>query len=275
MGAISALSDAGDALGRNPVLFAGALVLGVAGAAVRATPPIDGPVPYPGLLVLAGFVLVEPFLAGGLLGMADEALSGSTSLGALWRHGAGNYLHLLVARVVVGVVAAVVVGAVLVGGFYLGTAAVPESGQVPAGMHNPMAGFVELLVSAFIVAVVVGPLVVAGHVLLQFYPAGVVLADEGALGSFRYSLRLVRDHPLSVLGYTLAAFVGGAVLAVVTGFFAGPFGGDGPTSLLVVPTGTGSLRFAAGVVLAGSVARTVRIGLLRTYYVAFVRSLEE
>lgn len=272
MGAISALSDTASALGRNPVLFASAAVLGVAGAAVQATGLAGGPVPYSGLWLLAGFAVVEPLLAGGLLGMADEAVSGRTSPDAFWTHAVENYVDLLVARLVVATAVAAVAGVAVAAALALGVSLVPDPGGGQS-MHDPLAGLVPLLTGTVVVVAVLGPPVVLAHVLGQFYPAGVVVADAGALGSFRYSARLVVEHPLAALGYTLVAFVAGVALLGATQVVAGPLVAGAAVRPMVAPTAVGSPAAVVAFAVVVGGARAVRIGLLRTYYVAFVRSV--
>lgn len=294
MGAISALGDAADALQRKPVLLAGALVVAgvevvvVGGASAVAFGAAGGlvpdAVPYPGLWLVAGYLLVEPLLAGGFLGLADEAVAGETTLAAFRSHAVANYGSLLAARLVVAVVAAVVAGFAVAAAVALGVSMAPEPGSGPT-MHDPLAGAIPLLASALVVVLVVGPVVVVGHVLLQFYPAGVVLGDAGPLASFGYSVRLVRAHPFAALGYTLVALVGGWLLATATGVLAGPVTGGSGVGGWLLPLGGlsplvgGGLSPFGGVagvlvsVVVASVAGAVRVALLRTYYVAFVRSV--
>lgn len=275
MGAISALSDTGGALLRNPVLFGGALVIAVVGTTANA---VANFVPVVGLLVGLLYFFVEPLFAGGLLGMANDAVAGSTTFGAFWEHGKANYVDLLVARLVLGVVtfvAAIALAVALVLVVGLSATPPPGTGTDPAAAVDAVGGSVLAAAGLYLVALLVALVV---GLVIQFYPAAIVVGDAGPLESFGYSYRLFRAHPLSVVGYSVvSAVVLVAVVAAFVGVASVTLGGVGA---LTAAGGTseaaarGSL--AAGllvVAVAAFVLRALQLGALRTYYVAFVRSV--
>ena len=80
MGAVSALTTAAGTLRRNPIIFAGVFILSAIGS-LTTLGQLWG-----GLIILGtGLVtlLLTPFLTGGVLGMAEEATVGNTSLATL------------------------------------------------------------------------------------------------------------------------------------------------------------------------------------------------
>jgi hypothetical protein len=99
MGAIDAFDVMTDAVSRNPILLGAAAVIGVASTVLNTA----GQIPLVGLLVGLLYFLVEPYLAGGFLGMANQAVSGDTSFDDFTTSASDHYSDLLVARLVVAI----------------------------------------------------------------------------------------------------------------------------------------------------------------------------
>ncbi|TKX82312.1 hypothetical protein [Halorubrum sp. SD626R] len=212
MAALRALRPAVGGIARNPVLLLVTALYGLAqvpNLLVPATRPI-----LAAIVSLATFgvlVLALPFVQGGLLGMASEAIAGRTGLGTLVAEGRDNYLSLLLAyfvllaiNLVFGIVA--FVGGLIV--FVTGVATVPT--DAPAVGVNP-----TLLA---VLAIVGGGLLLAYFLVtfaVQFYAHAVVLDDAALVDGFRRSVGLVRSNVLSVVGYSVILLVGSVALGTL------------------------------------------------------------
>ena len=212
MAALQALRTASGALRRSPVLFVAAAAFGLLQLPGLVAQSID---PLVGAVVSLGFsgitIFVTPFFLGGILGMANEAIDGPTSLGTFVDEGKSNYVSLLVVYFVlvainfvlgiVGFFAAIVVGALWFSGG-------------GGGSH---------LVPLAIVAAVAG-VALLGYLLVvfvtQFFGHAVVVDDCGAVESLKRSAWCVRHNLVSVVGYTLLVSVGGGVFGLVAGLFS-------------------------------------------------------
>lgn len=83
----------------DPARLAGGLVVGVVGSFANVSP---SPNPILGYLMLLGYLVVEPLLAGGLPGMVDDAVTDETEFEDIREHATENYVDLLVARILLG-----------------------------------------------------------------------------------------------------------------------------------------------------------------------------
>ena len=191
--AIDAIGDAGAALRRNPNVLLGAVGSGLVlfvGLVVVLVP------------ILGGFVygiVVVPVALVGLVAMCDAAVEGSTSLGdftdGIGRHGASAVVAYGVWTLLqFAVVIALVMVAVLAGvGLFAGGSM--TSGEPTAGALDGMSAAVVLLfVVFFLVAFVLG-------VVQQFLDVAVVLGADGGVEAIKEAVAVVRDGPLSTLGY--------------------------------------------------------------------------
>lgn len=223
MGAISALSRTGDALQRNPILFAAGAIVALEGAVVSTgyQLPVGG-VLVGGFLSLV-FLFVEPFLAGGLLGMGSGALGGSTDFDRFVDAGKEYYTRLLGARLLtIGVTIAywlvgavvMVVLVVFVAGFQGGSGGPAAGAPSPTPGVDPLALVLLLGGALFFVL-----LYYAAGFLVQFHPAAIVLEDEGLIDSFKRSYRVVRSEPLSALGYSVIVRFLGTVIGGIPAFY--------------------------------------------------------
>lgn len=264
MAALNSLHPAIRALIRNPVLI---LIVGLFGLvqlpqlALQPTQPIVAGIVSLGI---TGILLVAmPFFQGGLLGMADEALNGQTSVGTLVAEGKTNYIRLLLAYLaffaVNLVLGFIVVLAVILGGIGLF-----------AGDNQP-----DLAILGAVA--VVGGLFVLVYLLatffIQFYAHAIVLSNTTLVDGFKRSVSLVRQNIVSTLGYSLLLLVGSLV-----------FGGiGGVASLLLSPQATElplpvpdlSILVLAGAAIVYVVVLTILGAFYATYSVAFYRSIEQ
>ncbi|ESP87085.1 hypothetical protein K933_16247 [Candidatus Halobonum tyrrellensis G22] len=205
------------------------------------------------LLMLAAL----PFFQAGMVGMADDALDGDSSLGAFVDYGRSNYVQMLVAyllvlavNLVLGVVVAVVVfGTVLFG-------------LVPVG---PV-----VLALVAVVGLVAALAYVAFAFVVQFYGQAVVLEGRSGVDALTRSYGVVRSNLAATAGYTLVAFVVGGGIGLL-------FGG---LSLLTTPEAAaayglpvlstgGVVAVAAVLTLVGAVVSTFFV----VYSVAFYRQV--
>ena len=192
MAAIAALRTALGALGRNPVLFLGGLLYGILVLPQKAL-PLTGVSFAPTVLRILTF-FVTPFVVAGVIGMADEALGGDTSLGTLRAVGTAAYVPLLVGNFVKFVIVAIV-GVVL--GF-VGVALVLNVFTVAAGAVGLVVGLMAVVILFFV----------------QFYPVLIVLTDADVVESFTESYGFVRRNLVATLGYSVVQFVVGVAIII-------------------------------------------------------------
>jgi hypothetical protein len=254
----TALGRASDALGRNPVLFAPvAPVALVVLPAVALRPTSPGLANLASLLAVPVAVLLVPFVQGGLVAMAAEALDGRTSLSTLRSGGAANYASLLAALLLGGVVGAVV-GVVVA---FLSVFAV--FARYPGGAGET-GGLVALLLAAVAGVVLAVLLVVA---VVQFYAHAVVLDGHGALGGPKHSAALALSNPASVLGYS--AVVGAAGAVAVGAVAVATAAADSAVRSGALP----GPWAVAGVWVVGGAAVTLCGGFVAAFSGAFYRAL--
>jgi hypothetical protein len=255
MGVLHALRRTPGALGRAPSIVVPQLavfVLILPQLLLQQTNPVASIVVS--LVSSALFLVATPFLQGGTIGMADEALTTSSSLSTFVAEGRDNYLSLLLAYVVLLVVNGVLVAAAFAAGFgaFLAHDAVRTALLVLAGV----VGLVYLLVAFFV----------------QFYGQAIVVDGASALASFKRSYRVVRSNLLATVGYMLLAVVigsvGGAAYAGVS-FLARPEA----TATYGLPTL--SLAALAGVGLLAAVVGSVVSAFALTFSVAVYEELRD
>jgi len=230
MGALSALSTTGRTLKRNGVLFAAAFAvtfvsLAPSGAS-SVLPPAAAAVAS---IAVSGLSLfVTPFLMGGMLSMAAEALDGSTRFDTFVSGGKEHYVRLLGSMVLFAVGFGILGFVVLVVGVMV---AIFVVGSGPGAAGHPFAlsaGAIGGLVAFGLVAALVLLLPVF---FFQFYAAAIVVSDLGIVESFQRSAALVRRNLVSTLGYFVVAIAVGGVTGI---------GGVGVSTLLG-PGGTSAV----------------------------------
>lgn len=263
MAVLQALRRTPRTLARSPVLFAPVLALLAVQSASLALRRLD---PLVASLVSVGisfvFLFVGPFFTGGIIGMADEALDGRTSLATFFAEGRANYLPILLVSLVLVVVT-----------FALGVVAFVGAISAHFAVFGDVAGGGADLVALAVVGVV-GAVVVAGYLslifLVQFYAQAIVVDDLGAVGAVGHSVSVVRTHPVSTVGYSV-------LVGTMGGLFGAAFG---LASILVPPTATQRvtlpappLAVAVGVALLALVLGTLAGGFLGVYSVSFYRAI--
>jgi hypothetical protein len=273
MAVLQALRPAVGALGRNPVLLivtAAFSVLQIPGFVAQSIDPLLGSVvsiAFSGLLVL-----VMPLYLGGVVGMANEALDGSTSLATFLRAGKSHYVSLFVVYL-----ALLAVNFVLgIGGFFVAL----------VGGVTFFAGGGQPNVLALAILGVVVLLVLLAYVLLvfvtQFFAHAVVVDDLGAVAGVKRSAWCVRHNLLSVVGYTLLVGAGSAVFGLVVGLYSilttrgvrpGPTEVETPAAQFAtsLPTLGPVAAIGVGLVVLGLTA--VAGAFFATYSTAFYRRI--
>jgi hypothetical protein len=230
------------------------------------------------------YFFVEPLLAGGYLELADEAVDGDAEFDDFTEGATENYVQLLAGRLVtfvplfIYVFVAFIVMALVFSAALMGVA----SGDPSAGSSSVLGalGVASLLVGLVIFAIPLVP-----GFFIQFYPAAIVIGEADVLESFKYSFKLVREYPVSVLGYSVFK----AVLGLIG--FAASFGaaflvGAGSSGIQQAIAGSSSSTAATAAGAGASIVvqlvvlsitaflvRTVLVYVGRTYYVSFVRAV--
>ncbi|MDS0284523.1 hypothetical protein [Haloarcula onubensis] len=210
MAVLNALRRTPNALRRNPVVLAPILVLSVLQVpqlALQAVNPLLSSVVSLGLSLV--LFVVTPFFQGGLIGMADEALAGRTTLQTFVDDGKANYVSILVAYLVLMAIyvalGLVVFFVTLVGGiFVIGSGGLGSANTAVLAVLGTVLAAVVLL---YLLALF----------FLQFYGQAIVLEDMGAVDGLRHSMSVVRQHIVSVLGYSI-------LVGILGGVFGGVFG---------------------------------------------------
>ena len=213
MAAIEALQTAVGTLRRNPVLFLAGLILGLILLPQTVVQFLQVPLLPFALQVVTFFV--TPFVVAGLLGMADEGLSGRTGLGTLTGVGRERYLPLLLGNVVQFAIVAVFGIAFTIGAF----AAILSLGISTGGQFAPeaMSAGTLLVIGGAFLLLMLAFLVV--YFFVQFFSVAIVVAEEGPISGFTASYGFVRRNLLSTLGYSVITFIVALVTSTpITGF---------------------------------------------------------
>jgi hypothetical protein len=205
-----------------------------------------------------------PFFFGGIIGMANQAIDGRTSFETFVREGKTHYVSILVVYLALFAVS-LVLGFVVTFVAILGGIIFPGS----AGQPN--------LVLLSVLAII-GGVAGFGYLLItfviQFFGHAVVVDDLGTVDSIKRSAWCVRHNPVSVLGYTVLATIGGAAFGVFGGAFSlltSPQFSQRPT------VGRGAVGPAAGPLpvdlpslgLAGTAVLVVLFSILTGLFAAF------
>jgi hypothetical protein len=260
MGAIAAGRQAVGAVTRNPILIVATVLLGVIQLPQLFVQSADSVaiVIASGLLSLL-FLVLYPFLFGGIIGMGNEAVEGKTSLGTFVSAGKANYVSLLGAFfILLGIGVVYVIGMLIVGAVG-GFAVVSAGGDALGGAA--FLGLAAVVLVAFLLYFVL-------LFFIQFFGQAIVLDGVGAVDGFRRSIGAVRGHKLSTLGYSLVlALIGG-----VFGVFGAVFG------LLGTPQAAGGFPTPSlGVIVVAAVVFVALTGIVgafsMTYGVAFYRDI--
>ena len=268
MGAISATSTAVGTLKRNRVLLGIAFIatlfnFGTTAVTAVFPPSIAGLISLP----LSGLsFLVMPFFIGGFFAIAYEGLDGVARFETFLDGGKANYLRLLGAMVLFGVLLGVVAVAVVI---VVAVVAVFAVGMNATGGGSALAASSGGL--AVVAAVVlVGVLALLLPVFfLQFYAPAIVVSDLGVVDAFKRSAKLVRQNLVSTLGFMVIAAVVSAV-AGLSGFVITAFGelyGSAPGAESLLPEVGVAVLVPAVVILVAVTTVASAFGV--AYQVAF------
>jgi hypothetical protein len=270
MAVLQSLQRGAGAVRRNP------LIVGVVFAALLLQAPVQFAQqlsPSAAVAVSAAVsiasLLVVPFVYSGLLGMAEEALDGSTTFGTFVTAGKRHYTSMLGAYLLLLVGSLAVGFALSILSFGVGVAAISSVFDGGNLGQSPVAvGAIALVGVASMVALFV-PLF-----FLQFYGQAIVLDGRGVVGGFKRSVGLVRRNLVSVFGYSVLVFAVGLVAGLVSSV---------PSILLTAATAesVGSaaaspefLLWTGGTLLVVDAVTSVAGGLFLTFSVAFYRSMQ-
>jgi len=263
MTVLSSLRRTPRALRTNPVLFVPVLIVmlfQVPQLALQSINPLLSSVVSLGLSLV--FIVVMPFFQGGLIGMADEALGGQTTLQTFVEDGKSNYVSILVAYLalmavnfVLGMIAFFVA---IFGGVFL----LQDGGLQSAN------------VAVLAVIGVIGTVVLLLYLLLtffvQFYGQAIVLEELGVVDGVKRSISVVRHHLVSTLGYSLVGVVIGGLAGVV---FAAASIVMSPQSATAFQLPAPTLPIIAGTSLVVVAAGTLFGGFFVVYSVSFYRAI--
>ena len=263
MAAIRSLKPAIGSLVRNPIIIVVAAVIGLLQlpqVLVPSTSPLLATAVSVGVSGLLLFVL--PFYQGGIIGMADDARTGTTSIGTLIAAGKSNYVSLLLSSVVV-VAIAIAFGVVVAIGAVVGGVGIVASGGQPSPAILAVVGLIGLLVLGGYLGVMV---------CIQFYAHEIVLNDAAVADGFTDSVSLVRENLLSAIGYSLLLFVGGGVIGGLSGAASILLSPQPPLQSMLPEL---SLPATVGVGLVSILATALLGAFYATYSVTFYRDIAD
>lgn len=228
MGAISSFPRALSGLTRNPILL---VLVGLIGAVQFGQLALQSINPLVGMLLslvlLIVYVFFIPFYMGGILGMANEAIDGKTTIDSFLSEGKSNYVSLLAAYLVFAIVNVIVfvvgfIGFAVLSAFAIGLGSGPgTTGTASAAGTAGSAGAVSGVgMTGLLLVFGITGLGFLLYMLVvwffQFYAHAIVLDDASFVEGFKWSFGLVRRNLLSVIGYSLIVSVGGVIIGIVS-----------------------------------------------------------
>ena len=260
MAVLKALKQTPGTFWRNPVIALPMIAVVLLQAPTFAAEFLD---PFVAVALSLGvsvvFLFLIPFFQGGIIGMANEALDTSTSMGTFFSEGRSNYvsifgayLFLIAINIVFGIIAFFL--------FFFGiVAAYPGASDGGSTL-------------SILLPAAIGLLVGLGYLLfnffVQFYSQAIVIDDYSAIGGLKHSIGVVRQNLLSTFGYSLLAGsigIGFGIFAAVISVFASP------TSMATVATETLPLSWYIGFGLGGGVLTVLFGSLMTIFAVAFYK----
>lgn len=263
MAVLNALHRTLSALRRSPVLFVPILVvslLQMLQLVLRPSNPLLNSVVSLGSSIV--FIVITPFIQGGLVAMANEALDGHTALQTFINDGKANYVSLLVAYLVLMAIN-FVLGIIV---FFVAL----FSGALFLGVGSLESANIAALAAIGIIVAIIALLYILAFFFFQFYSQAIVLDDKNAIDGLKHSVSVVRQHIVSTLGYSILVGVLGGVLGGVFGVLV----------LLLLPElatvfGLPELSLMTMVVvgLLLLVIETLFGGFFRVYSVSFYREI--
>lgn len=251
MTVLQAIRRSPSALARSPALFIPMSLLFLLQApqlALQSTNPLVSSV-YSLVLSLA-FLVVIPFVQGGMIGMAHDSLSGYPSnLSHFVEYGRDNYVSLLVAYLIILAVnfvlgfAFVIIGGV---GFVLGF----------ASTNTIVIAIVAVVALLFLLIYLVFAF------FIQFYAQAIVVDGHGAVDGLKHSYRVVRANVLTTIGYMVLVLVFGLLVGAIYG----------AASLLLSPqaaAGIGLPTLSLPALVAVALVLTLFMGVASTFFLVF------
>jgi hypothetical protein len=260
---LNALRETPGALLRNPVVFVPVVVLMLFQApqiVLQTVNPLVGSLVSLTLSLL--FVFVTPFFQAGLIGMADEALDGTTSLQTFLGAGKANYVSVLVAYLVL---VAVNFAVGFVGLFVAIFGGVAFFGDTTGGPSPALLAVVGAVAAAVVLAYLLFVF------LVQFYGQAIVVSGLDAVAALKHSVSVVRHHLASALGYSVLVGVLGAAAG---GVFALGASLATPRSSHLVSTPQSTLLGAVAVAALLAVVGSLFGGFFGVFSVAFYRRID-
>ncbi|WP_424009162.1 hypothetical protein [Haloferax denitrificans] len=207
MSALQSIGTAAGSLRRNPILFVVAMAFSLIQLPSVFAQAVS---PFIGSIISLGFsgltIFIVPFFLGGVLGMANEAIDGRTSLGTFVSEGKTHYVSLLVVYFSLLVVNFVLSFVGVFASVFVGIAVLGSNGEMST-VALAILGVVVLAVALTYLAVVF---------VVQFFGHAIVIDDLGAVDGIKRSVSCVRNNIVSVLGYSVITGLGG----VLAGAFA-------------------------------------------------------
>jgi hypothetical protein len=261
MAVLKALRQTPSALQRNPILFVPVLVIllfQIPQLVLQAINPLVASVVS--MVISLVFIFIMPFFQAGIVGMADEALDGQTSLESFVREGKSNYVSILVVSLVLVAVNFALGFVAFFVAIFGGFAAYSDTGGVAIGVLVIIGLIVALVVLAYLLVIF----------FVQFYSQAIVLDDLGATDGLKHSVSVVRHHLVSTLGYSVLVGVLGGIAG---GVFAIGSLLTSPQSASTLPLPQISLAGAVGVILLVLVFGVLFGGFFGVYSVAFYRTI--
>jgi len=261
MAAIRSLKPAIGSLVRNPIIIVVAAVIGLLQLPQLLVPTTSPLLATAVSVGMSGLLLVLlPFYQGGIIGMADDARTGTTSIGTLIDAGKSNYVSLLLSSVVIIAIAIAFGIIAAIGAVVGGVGVVAGGGQPSPAVRAVVGGIGLLLLGGYLAAMV----------CIQFYAHEIVLNDTAVADGFTGSVSLVRENLLSAIGYSLLMLVGGGLIGGLSGAASLLLSPQPPLQSMLPEL---SLPVMVGVGLVSILATALLGAFYATYSVTFYRNI--
>lgn len=249
--AIDALGDVGTLLRHNPIIILVAVITVVLFNVINL---------FLGLIPLIGPLLtflVYPAFAGGLLGIIYAGRDGTAAVDDFVESIGDNYLSLLGGYVLLGVLSlTLIIGIALVSVFAFSASlqGLQSVGMVLKTLYAAVAIFVAVI-----------------WLLIQFFNIAIVAGDN-LVQSFRTSISMAFEDPISTFGFTLAkSLITTVILAIPYLLVANSLSGLSTGTDTTIMTSLQNL----GIILLAGIAAYIFVALpavlivTRTYHVAY------
>ena len=269
MAVVQALQAASNALRRNPIIIGLLIIISLLQLPTQLVQIAD---PIASTAINAvyslAFIIATPFIFGGAIGIADEALDGRTSFDTFVDTGKryyksmfGAYLLVIGAGIGLSIVASLI-----------SIAVVAVMGIASGGMSG---GMTPMLIGMFLTGTAVFLLVLFVPLFfVQFYGQAIVLDEESAVSGFQHSFGLVRQNLISVFGYSVLVFVGGLFFGLLVSIPSTLLSLQATQVPISVPLPELSLTVTVVLTFVGNIVFGILGSLFLVFSVAFYRTLE-